>query len=168
MRISVIGGGRIDEATYGTAREVGHLLGERGHTVVCGGLGGVMEAACRGVRDARREGAPRDERTGGARTSTDGETVGILPGTDPRAANEYVDTAVATGMGNARNVLVVLNGDAVVAVDGAAGTLSELGHALDFGRPVAGIGAQDLAGFRGFEAVETPAEAVESVERRVG
>ncbi|WP_254542931.1 Rossmann fold nucleotide-binding protein [Halomarina pelagica] len=181
MRVSVIGGGRIDEATYGTAREVGRLLGERGHTVVCGGLGGVMEAACRGVHDARegvrrdgvrREEAPRNERAGVEGVSaTDGDggrTVGILPGTDPGAANEYVDTAVATGMGNARNVLVVLNGDAAIAVDGATGTLSELGHALDFGRPVAGIGAADLGGFRGFEAVETPAEAVESVERRVG
>ncbi|MFC6837068.1 TIGR00725 family protein [Halomarina ordinaria] len=148
MRVSVIGGSRVDGATYEAAREVGRLLGEQGHTVVCGGLGGVMEATCRGAREAG------------------GETVGILPGTDPRHANEYVGTAVATGLGNARNVLVVLNGEGVVAVDGAAGTLSELGHALDIGRPVAGLGTHEVS-LSGFEAVETPAAAVESVERRV-
>jgi uncharacterized protein (TIGR00725 family) len=145
MRISVIGGSRIDDETYASAREVGRLLGERGHAVVCGGLGGTMEAVCRGAREH------------------DAETVGILPGERPDQANEYVTTPIATGMGNARNVLVVLNGAAVIAIDGAAGTLSELGHALDFGRPVAGVDTHpvDLAGF---EAVATPREAVEFVE----
>lgn len=151
MRVAVIGGGRITEtdAEYETARMLGRLLAERGHEIVCGGRGGVMEAVCRGGREA------------------DGRTIAILPGTDPDRANEYVETAIATGMGNARNVLVVLNGDAVIAIDGATGTLSELGHALDFDRPVAGIGTHDLTGIAGFEAVETPEEAVESVEQRV-
>ncbi|WP_435197510.1 TIGR00725 family protein [Natronomonas sp. EA1] len=148
MRISVIGSGSPSEEAAAHAREVGRLLAERGHTVVCGGLCGVMEAACRG---AREEG---------------GETIGILPTDRLADANPYVTTPIATGMGNARNVLVVLNGQGVIAVSGATGTLSELGHALDFGRPVAGLGTHELT-LEGFEAVGTPEEAVESVERRV-
>jgi uncharacterized protein (TIGR00725 family) len=149
MRVSVIGGGRVDETTYERAREVGRLCGERGHTVVCGGYGGVMEAACRGASEAG------------------GHTVGILKGTDPTAANEYVDTPIVTGMGNGRNVMVVLNGDGVVAVDGATGTLSELALALDDGTPVAGLDTHDCSEFDGFEAVGSPEAAVESVERRM-
>lgn len=148
MRVSVIGGGDVERAAYERAREVGRLLGERGHTVVCGGYGGVMEAVCRGAQGA-----------GGA-------TVGILKGTDPAEANDYVETPIATGIGNARNALVVLNGAAVIAVDGSTGTLSELALALDDGTPVAGLDTHDLSGFDGFEAVESPREAVESVERR--
>ena len=148
MRVSVIGGSRIDDETYETAREVGRLLGERGHTVVCGGRGGTMEAVCRGAREH------------------DAETVGILPGERRTQANEYVTTPVATGMGNARNALVPMNGDAVIAVDGAAGTLSELGHALDFHRPIAGIDTHPIE-LEGFEAVETPQAAVAFVESAV-
>jgi uncharacterized protein (TIGR00725 family) len=147
MRVCVIGGGVVDDNLFETAVAVGRLLAERGHTVVCGGLGGVMEAACQGAAQAG------------------GRTIGILPGEDRTAANESVDVAVATGMGNARNVLVVLNGDAAIAIDGATGTLSELGHALDFGRPVAGIGTHDVAGV---EPVETPEAAVEYVEDAAG
>mgnify|MGYP006271016149 FL=1 len=145
MRVAVIGGSTIDERTEETARRLGRLLGERDHTVVCGGLGGVMAAVCEG---ATRAGA---------------ETIGVLPGEDPAAANEWVSTPIATGLGNARNVLVALNGAGVVAVDGATGTLSEIGHALDFGRPVAGLAAHD-PGLEGFEAVETPRAAIEYVE----
>jgi len=148
MRVSVIGGGRVDEATTAVAKELGELLAERDHTVVCGGYGGVMEAVCRG---AKRH---------------DGRTVGILKGTDHREGNRYLDTAVATGIGNARNPLVVMNGDGVIAVDGGTGTLSELGHALDFDKPVAGLSTHDCSGFSGFEAVDTVEEAVASVERR--
>lgn len=146
MRVSVIGGGLVDEETAATAETVGRLLGEQNHEVVCGGLGGVMEAACRGARSAG------------------GHTIGILPGSDPRAANPHVETAIATGMGNARNVLVVLNGDAVVAISGSTGTLSEIGHALDFGKPVAGLDTHDVPGV---EVVETPRSAVEFVEAHV-
>jgi len=142
MRVSVIGGSRIDEPTAERARTVGRLLADRGYVVVCGGLGGVMEAVCAGASEAG------------------GETVGILPTADRRDANEYVDTAVATGLGHARNAMVVMNGDAVVAVDGGAGTLSELGFAGVFDRPVAGLGTHDVAGV---EAVDTPEEAVDYV-----
>ncbi|GAA0668144.1 TIGR00725 family protein [Natronoarchaeum mannanilyticum] len=146
MRVSVVGGGTITDAEYEQARDVGRLLAQRGHTVVCGGRTGVMEAVCRG---AREEG---------------GETIGVLPGEDSRAANEYVTTPIATGLGNARNVLVVLNGDAAIAIDGSTGTLSEIAHALDLGRPVAGLGTHDVAGV---EAAESAAEAVEYVEASV-
>ncbi|WP_251330941.1 TIGR00725 family protein [Haloplanus pelagicus] len=143
MRVSVIGGGRVDGATADRARTLGRVLGERGHVVVCGGLDGVMEATCAGASDAG------------------GETVGILPTADRRDANEYVDTAIATGMGHARNAMVVMNGDAVIAVDGGAGTLSELGFAGVFDRPIAGLDTHDAPGV---EPVATPVEAVDYVE----
>lgn len=133
----------MSDEEYRQARRVGELLGERGHEVVCGGLGGVMEAVCAGASEAG------------------GHTIGILPNEDRTTANDHVETTIVTGMGNARNVLVVLNGDAVIAVDGSTGTLSELGHALDMDRPVAGIGTHELDGV---ERVDTATQAVEYVE----
>lgn len=147
MRVSVIGGSTVGAETYSIARRVGERLATAGHAVVCGGLGGVMEAACRGAADAN------------------GATIGILPGTDPAAANRFVEIPVATGLGSARNVLVVLNGAAVIAIDGGSGTLSEIGHALDLDRPVAGLDTHPIPGV---EAVDTPTEAVEFVEIRAG
>lgn len=149
MRVAVIGGHRVDEEIYRRARELGRTLGRHGHDIVCGGYGGVMEAACRGARE------------------TGAHTLGILKGTDRHAGNEHLDTAVATGLGDARNWLVVVNGDAVIAVDGGAGTLSELGLGLVAGKPVAGIDTHDLTEFPGFEAVDSVSAAVASVERRV-
>jgi uncharacterized protein (TIGR00725 family) len=146
MRVSVIGGATVSDKQYEQARRVGAILGERGHELVCGGRTGVMAAACAGASDAG------------------GHTIGILPGTDRSVANEHVDTAIATGIGNARNALVVLNGDAVIAVDGSSGTLSEIGHALDIGLPVAGL---DTHRIDGIEHVETPKAAVEYVESAV-
>ncbi|MGA9400897.1 TIGR00725 family protein [Haladaptatus sp.] len=143
MRVSVIGGGTVTETEAELAAAVGRLLAERGHTVVCGGLGGVMEAACRGAQVA------------------DGRTVGILPGTDRDAANPYVDVAIATGLGHGRNPLVVMNGDAVIAIDGGSGTLSELGFAGVFERPTAGLTTHDVPNVH---PVDTPTEAVEYVE----
>jgi uncharacterized protein (TIGR00725 family) len=156
MRVSVIGGSSIDDDTRELARDVGRLLGERGHSVVCGGLGGVMAAVCRGAREA----------TGGPSGDDGAETIGILPTGRRADANRWVTTPIATGLGNARNPLVVHNGDAVIAIDGSTGTLSELGHALDFGRPVAGLDTHDVA-LDGFRAVETPREAVEYIESAV-
>lgn len=147
MRVSVIGGSSVGEQHYDLARDVGRLLGKRGHEVVCGGLGGVMEAVCRGAIE------------------TGGHTIGVLPGEDRTAANEYVETVIATGMGNARNALVVLNGDAAIGIDGSTGTLSEIALALDRGLPVAGLDTHDV---EGVEAVETPEEAIEYVESEVG
>jgi uncharacterized protein (TIGR00725 family) len=146
MRVSVIGGSSIGPETARVAEALGERLAERGHVVVCGGLGGVMEAVCRGARDA------------------DGETIGILPTERPGDANPYVTTPIATGLGHARNALVVLNGDAAIAVDGASGTLSEIGLALAQGRPVAGL---DTHAVDGVEPVDTPAAAVGFVEDAV-
>ena len=148
MRVSVIGGSTVTDDEAETAEQLGRALADRGHVVVCGGRGGVMEAVCRGASEAG------------------GETIGTLP-TERRAdANEYVDTAIVTGMGNARNVLVVMNGDAVVAVDGGTGTLSELGHALDVGKPVAGLGTHRIDGVDGIDHVATVDAALESIETR--
>ncbi len=146
MRVSVIGGGRIGEDDTEVAYRVGRLLGERDHTLGCGGRGGAMEAACRGAQEAG------------------GWTIGVLPGDSAADANEYVDVPIVTSMGNARNVLVVLNGEAAIAIDGRYGTLSEIAHALDFGRPVAGIATHDI---EGMETVDSPEAAVEHVENAV-
>ncbi|RYJ13875.1 TIGR00725 family protein [Halogeometricum borinquense] len=143
MRISIIGGSSVTDTVRETAAATGRVVAQRGHTVVCGGLGGVMESACRGAKAAG------------------GETIGILP-TDRRAdANEYVDTPIATGLGHGRNALVVMNGDAVIAIDGAGGTLSEIGLSLVYDRPIAGLGTHEVDGI---EACETPEEAVKYVE----
>ena len=109
------------------AAAVGAALGLRGAVVVCGGLGGVMEGACRGVHE------------------TGGRTVGILPGDDRAAANPFVDVAIATGMGELRNGLIVRAADAVIAVGGGFGTLSEIALALRTGTPVVGLGTWELA-----------------------
>ena len=122
----MVGAGVADEATASLAEELGAELGRRGAVVVCGGLGGVMEAACRGAR------------------SVGATTVGILPGDDRRAANPYVDVAVATGMGEGRNVLIVRSADVVVAVAGEFGTLSEIALALRLGRSVIGLSTWEL------------------------
>ncbi|MFB6354349.1 MAG: TIGR00725 family protein [Halobacteriales archaeon] len=147
MRVSVIGGSDVDRETAEAAEAVGRRLAEGGHELVCGGLGGVMAAACRGAADAG------------------GRTIGILPGRDRTDANPHVDTAIATGLGDARNALVVLNGDAVIAIDGGPGTLSELGLALVYGRPVAGL---DTFEVEGVEAVASPAAAVDHLESAGG
>jgi hypothetical protein len=147
MRVSVVGGGETDESTGARAETVGRLLAERGHTLFTGGRGGVMAAASRGA------------------SAAGGRTVGILPGTDPSGANDHVDVAVATGLGDARNALVVLNADAVIAVDGGPGTLSELGYAGVYDRPTAGLDTWALPWVR---PVDSPAAAVAYVEEQAG
>ncbi len=128
MYVSVIGGdiGSCKNEDRERAREIGKRIAKLGATLVCGGRGGVMEAACRG---AKEEG---------------GTTIGILPSDDRGEKNEYVDHAIVTGMGNMRNALVVLNGDVVVAINGGYGTLSEIALATDYGKKVLGIGTWDL------------------------
>jgi uncharacterized protein (TIGR00725 family) len=125
---------------------VGRLLAEAGAIVVTGGLGGVMEAASKGAREAG------------------GPTLGILPGTERRDANPYVQVAVPTGMGEARNALVVRAADALVAVGGEWGTLSEIAFARSAGKPVAGLDSWDLDGV---ERCDSPAAAVAAVLRRL-
>jgi uncharacterized protein (TIGR00725 family) len=139
--IGVIGAGRCDGALYQLALDVGREIARRGAILVCGGLGGVMEAAARG---AAEEG---------------GLTLGILPGSSTRDANTYIRLPVATDMGQARNVIIVHTADALIAVSGGAGTLSEIGHALKAGKPV--IGLQTIPNLNGVRYVETAPEAVE-------
>lgn len=121
MYISVIGAAECDERLAGIAFEVGREIARAGAVLVCGGMGGVMEAASRGAREAG------------------GTTVGILPDTTRDGANPHLTVALPTGLGEARNALVVRSGDAVVAVGGGYGTLSEIGLALKMGRSVIGI-----------------------------
>jgi uncharacterized protein (TIGR00725 family) len=121
---------------------VGRELASAGAVVVCGGLGGVMEAACRGAREAG------------------GQTVGILPGTDRAAANAFVDIAIPTGLGEARNALVVRAADALIAVGGGYGTLSEIALALKAGKRVVGLDSWDIDGV---VAVADPVAAVAAV-----
>jgi len=125
--IGVIGSGVCDARTYALAEEVGRRLAEAGATVVCGGLGGVMEAACRGAKAAG------------------GQTIGILPGPEPDQANPYVDIPIPTGLGEARNAIVARTARALIAVGGEYGTLSEIAFALKFGRPVVGLETWQLA-----------------------
>jgi uncharacterized protein (TIGR00725 family) len=126
VQIAIIGGYEASAPVAATAEEVGAALASAGAIVVCGGLGGVMAAACRGAKSAG------------------GLTVGLLPGRDPSAANPWVDVVIATGLGEARNALVVGSADAVIAVDGAYGTLSEIALALHAGTPVIGLGTWSL------------------------
>ena len=138
-RIAVIGGSRPGRAALDAAFEVGRLIARAGAVLVCGGLGGVMEAACRG---AREEG---------------GLTIGILPGGAAADANPWVDVPIATGLGYTRNALVVMNADAVIAVDGEYGTLSEIAYGKIHGKKVVGLGSWDV---KGVEAAATPEDAV--------
>jgi len=139
IRVAVIGGSRPGRQALEAAFEVGRLIARAGAIVVCGGLGGVMEAASRG---AREEG---------------GFVAGILPGGSPDDANPWVDLPVATGLGYTRNALVVMNADAVVAIDGEYGTLSEIAYGKIHGKKVVGLGTWDV---KGVETATTPEEAV--------
>ena len=121
MQVSVFGSSRPTEEEYRTAYEVGRLLGKAGAVVVCGGLGGVMEAVCRGAKE------------------TGGLTVGILPGAYKQDANRWVDVVVPSGLGEARNALVALSGDVAIAIGGGLGTLSEVALALRNGVPVVAV-----------------------------
>ena len=130
-----------DEAVLTGAEAVGAELARRGAVVVCGGLGGAMEAACRGAAEAG------------------GTSVGLLPGASREEANEWVTVAVATGLGELRNALVVRAADAVIAVGGGHGTLSEIGFALRTGRAVIGLGTWVI------EGVEVAGDPVDAVQR---
>ncbi len=140
IHVAVVGPGEASPALEDGAEAVGRLLAERGAVVVCGGLGGVMAAACRGAKAAG------------------GMTVAILPGGERAEANRWVDVAVATGMGEASNAVIARTADAVVAVGGGYGTLAEIALALRLGRPVVTLGSWDIEGAQG---AEDPLDAVE-------
>jgi uncharacterized protein (TIGR00725 family) len=153
--IAVVGPSEADEDTCALAAQVGRLLAQRGAVVVCGGQGGVMEAAAMGASQAS------------------GSILGILPGRDRAQANQYVTTAVATGLGELRNGLVVRASDALVAVGGSWGTLSEVALALRQGMPVVSLHGWSIvddagAAVTGTIAASSPAEAVDTVLARAG
>ena len=154
MIIAVIGSSRpADPERIELAEQVGRELAKRGIQVVCGGLTGIMEAVCRG---AKAEG---------------GLTIGILPGQSSKEANQYVDIPIVTGMRYSRNVIVVNTGQAVIAIGGAYGTLSEIGHALGDGIPVIGLKTWNLSrngdGQPVDEAIIPASDPVDAVEKAV-
>lgn len=128
------------------AEAVGHALAEAGAILICGGRGGVMAAACRGAKSAG------------------GLTIGVLPGDSTAEANPYVDIPIVTGIGEARNIIIVRTAHAVIAVGGEFGTLSEIAFALKLGRPVVGLGTWELSKegrlVQDILVVSTPEEAV--------
>ncbi|MEW6746830.1 MAG: TIGR00725 family protein [Planctomycetota bacterium] len=151
LRLSVIGGSQAGQHLRELAREVGRLIGERGHVLVCGGHGGVMEAACQGAKEAG------------------GLTVGIIRTTNPHDANRFVDIPIVTGMYDARNIIVALSGEAIIVIGGALGTLSEIAFArlhqravigLDPLATIPGLGVELL----GVQVARTPREAVDLAE----
>lgn len=140
LLIGVIGASRPSAEGLRLAEVVGREIARRGAVLVCGGLGGVMEAAARGAAEAG------------------GEVVGILPGPDAEQANPYVTLAVATNMGHARNVIIAHTAGALIAVEGEYGTLSEAAISLKLGKPVFVFpGGPQLVGTR---AIRTAEEAV--------
>lgn len=143
--IAVIGARECDETTTRLAEEVGRRIAESGFALVCGGLGGVMEAACRGAAGAG------------------GLTVGVLPGESAASANPHVAVRVPTGMGVARNVIIVRSAAAAIAVSGGAGTLSEIAYCLQLGVPVVSLGSWEVAAE--VHHSRTPEEAVAAAVR---
>ena len=144
MIIGVIGSNECDAQIEMLAEKIGSLIAQKGHWLVCGGLGGVMLAACRGAK------------------KYNGLTIGILPGASAQAKNKYVDIPIVTAMSHARNAIIVRTADVLIAVSGRFGTLSEIALARAIHKPVIGIKTWDIEGVIG---VETPEAAVEQAER---
>jgi len=150
MYISVAGASECGQEWLDMAYEVGSLIAARGHVMICGGLGGVMDAAARGVHDQ------------------DGTSIGILPDADRTRASKWLTVSIPTDMGHARNTLIALSGDVVIAVGGSYGTLSEIAFALKMGKPVIGLDTWELERRdprqRGIIKATTPAEALDLAE----
>jgi len=145
--IAVIGPGEASPKELELAEAIGRLIARQGAVLICGGMGGVMEAACRGACLEK------------------GQTIGILPVDNREMANPYVQVPIVTGMGQARNVVVVRSAQVVIAIGGGYGTLSEIGHALRCGIPVIGLNTWSLVKNgqpdRSIIQTKSPAEAVE-------
>jgi uncharacterized protein (TIGR00725 family) len=155
MIVGVIGSdGEIGDEQRLNAEAVGRLVAERGATVVCGGMGGVMEAACKGAKSA------------------EGLTIGVLPTMEKETANPHVDVPVVTGMGVARNVIIVRTSDVLIAVGGRFGTLSEIAHALSMGKRVISLKSWETLNTEeapeGLIFASTPEEAVELAFENLG
>jgi uncharacterized protein (TIGR00725 family) len=139
VRIGVIGGASPEDKWRQMAFEVGTHIAKNNAVLVCGGLGGVMEAAAKGAKQAG------------------GLTLGILPGASRHDANPYIDIAIATGLGYTRNSLVAMNADVLIAVDGQYGTLSEIAYGIIYGKKIIGIGTWAI---QGVQVVSSAEEAV--------
>lgn len=140
--IGVIGQGRdCSPELLQEAEEVGYLIARQDAVLICGGLGGVMEAACRGAKQGQ------------------GLTIGVLPSFARADANPFVDIPIVTGMGEARNLIIVRTAEALIAVGGKYGTLSEIAFALALGKPVVGLHTWDQLG--GVVYVDTPTQAIQ-------
>lgn len=140
IRIGVIGGASPEPGYRQIAYDVGKLIAEKGAILVCGGLGGVMEAAARGAKQAG------------------GITVGILPGNACEDANAHIDVPIATGLGYSRNSLVAMNADVLIAVDGQFGTLTEIAYGNIYGKKVIGIGTWKIQGILRADSAEHAVE----------
>ena len=146
--VGVVGAGTAGQDILGMAEEVGGLIAEHGFTLICGGMGGVMEASAKGAKDAG------------------GTTIGILPQPDRHTANAYIDIPIATSFGEGRNIIIVRTADLLIAVGGEYGTLSEIAFALKMGKTVIGLHTWDIPGII---KAETPMEAMEiALERLSG
>ena len=146
--IAVVGANQAPPEVLALAERAGRAVARSGAVLVCGGLGGCMAASCRG---AHAEG---------------GLTMGILPSNDPATANSDVDIVLPTNMGAMRNLLIILSADAVVAIDGGLGTLSEIAVALQHRKPVFGIGTWEVDAVRSGGASVTPCETPEEAVRK--
>ncbi len=141
--IAIIGARECDQDTWQVAEELGSMLARSGYNVICGGLGGVMEAVCKGAKSEK------------------GTTIGILPGENPADANPYVNIAIATGMGIGRNLIIIHSADAIISINGGFGTLSEISFALQMNKPVVGINTWDVSDR--ICKVNGPEEAMEKI-----
>lgn len=141
--IGVIGAGQCGGETAGVAEKVGELIARRGAALVCGGLGGVMESAARGA------------------IAAGGVTIGVLPGYDRLQANPYISIPIVTDLGHARNVVIAHSAQAIIAIDGEYGTLSEIAVGLKLGKKVVALGK--WSGIQGVITAKNPEEAVEKV-----
>lgn len=147
IQIGVIGGREASQEDLEFAKDVGREIARRGAILVCGGLGGVMEAACMGAKEAG------------------GTTVGILPVLSPDEANPYVDISIPTGMGVARNAIIINSCDGVIAVGGSYGTLSEMAFALQKGIPLVSLRSWKVD--ESIVSVESPGEAVDRIFKMI-
>lgn len=138
--VAVCGAGSCDQDLAELARETGRLLARAGAALICGGLGGTMAAAAKGAKEAG------------------GLTVGLLPGNSPDDANQFIDLPLATGLGHGRNALIARAAEAIIALPGGPGTLSEIALGLKMGRPVIGLTA--WSEIQGVIPAATPEEAV--------
>jgi len=148
MNVAVIGGHASSKKMYSMAQETGRLIAREGWVLICGGGPGIMEAACRGAKEAG------------------GLTVGILPSFDGKEANDFLDVRLTTGLGYARNILVVRAADAIIAIAGEYGTLSEIAFAFNDPKPIVGIHTWKVRGLKQVNSAKEAFSYIKAVLKR--